>query len=138
VFICFVFHNNRRVPPFSRRFRGPLGLSILSLEFPDELFLPVRRQLFQFGLQLGHRGLEPYPVRANTTMFRATKPNPIPMKSKTNAPVVAFWWARIDWGDASITRTNSQTYPGHAVIEGKVHRRERLGGLLNNCYRKAA
>ena len=28
--------------------------------------------------------------------------------------------------------------PGHAVIEGKVHRRERLGGLLNYCYRKAA
>ena len=28
--------------------------------------------------------------------------------------------------------------PGHAVIEGKVHRRERLGGLLNYYYRKAA
>ena len=28
--------------------------------------------------------------------------------------------------------------PGHAVIEGRVHRRERLGGLLNYYYRKAA
>jgi hypothetical protein len=28
--------------------------------------------------------------------------------------------------------------PGHAVIEGKVHRREGLGGLLNYYYRKAA
>jgi hypothetical protein len=28
--------------------------------------------------------------------------------------------------------------PGHAVIEGKVQRRERLGGLLNYYYRKAA
>ena len=29
--------------------------------------------------------------------------------------------------------------PGHAVMEGKVHRRERLGGLLNYYYyRKAA
>ena len=28
--------------------------------------------------------------------------------------------------------------PGHAVIEGKVLRRERLGGLLNYYYRKAA
>jgi hypothetical protein len=28
--------------------------------------------------------------------------------------------------------------PGHAVIQGKVHRRERLGGLLNYYYRKAA
>ena len=28
--------------------------------------------------------------------------------------------------------------PGHAVVEGKVHRRERLGGLLNYYYRKAA
>jgi hypothetical protein len=27
---------------------------------------------------------------------------------------------------------------GHAVIEGEVHRRERLGGLLNYYYRKAA
>ena len=28
--------------------------------------------------------------------------------------------------------------PAHAVREGKVHRRERLGGLLNYYYRKAA
>jgi hypothetical protein len=28
--------------------------------------------------------------------------------------------------------------PGHAVAVGKVHRRERLGGLLNYYYRKAA
>ena len=28
--------------------------------------------------------------------------------------------------------------PGHAVIKGKVQRRERLGGLLNYYYRKAA
>jgi len=28
--------------------------------------------------------------------------------------------------------------PGHAVVEGKVHRRERLGGLLNYYYRNAA
>jgi transposase InsO family protein len=28
--------------------------------------------------------------------------------------------------------------PGHAVFEGRVHRRERLGGLLNYYYRKAA
>ena len=28
--------------------------------------------------------------------------------------------------------------PGHAVMEGKVHRRERLGGLLNYYCRKAA
>jgi hypothetical protein len=27
--------------------------------------------------------------------------------------------------------------PGPAVIEGQVHRRERLGGLLNYYYRKA-
>jgi hypothetical protein len=27
---------------------------------------------------------------------------------------------------------------GQAVIEGTVHRRERLGGLLNYYYRKAA
>jgi hypothetical protein len=33
--------------------------SILFLEFPHEFFLPVCRQLFQFGLQLGHRALEP-------------------------------------------------------------------------------
>jgi hypothetical protein len=28
--------------------------------------------------------------------------------------------------------------PGHAIIEGKVQRREHLGGLLNYYYRKAA
>jgi hypothetical protein len=28
--------------------------------------------------------------------------------------------------------------PGHAVAEGKVYRRERLGGLLNYYYCKAA
>jgi hypothetical protein len=28
--------------------------------------------------------------------------------------------------------------PGHAVIQSKLHRRERLGGLLNYYYRKAA
>jgi len=28
--------------------------------------------------------------------------------------------------------------PGHAVVKGRVHRRERLGGLLNYYYRKAA
>jgi hypothetical protein len=28
--------------------------------------------------------------------------------------------------------------PGHTVIEGQVQRRERLGGLLNYYYRKAA
>jgi hypothetical protein len=28
--------------------------------------------------------------------------------------------------------------PGHTAIEGKMHRRERLGGLLNYYYRKAA
>jgi hypothetical protein len=28
--------------------------------------------------------------------------------------------------------------PGHAVVEGKVRRREHLGGLLNYYYRKAA
>jgi choline dehydrogenase-like flavoprotein len=28
--------------------------------------------------------------------------------------------------------------PGHAGAEGEVHRRERLGGLLNYYYRKAA
>jgi hypothetical protein len=27
---------------------------------------------------------------------------------------------------------------GHAVVEGEVHRRERLGGLLNYYYHKAA
>jgi hypothetical protein len=28
--------------------------------------------------------------------------------------------------------------PGHTVAEGEVQRRERLGGLLNYYYRKAA
>jgi hypothetical protein len=28
--------------------------------------------------------------------------------------------------------------PRHAVAEGKVHRRERFGGLLNYYYREAA
>jgi hypothetical protein len=32
--------------------------SILFLEFPQEFFLPVRRQLFQFGLEFGYLALE--------------------------------------------------------------------------------
>jgi hypothetical protein len=35
---------------------------------------------------------------------------------------------------------NALIFPdaGHAVVEGRVHRRERLGWLLNYYYRKAA